>query len=241
MIYVFFFFYHHFFSFFFSSKVNKIKCIISLLNNSQIKRNGILWSATNHALISCQKRFIPLTLEVVVRAPQMTSQQYLSILPRLPLPSGNLQTPFPSISWCYFPISSSVFLSFLLLSLSLAELSSQCQRILRCGHTIWVSISLLWLGDHHALQLLFGLCWEPPRSSHGLCKKFSEVSYSITSQGLGSFSPFLLSRSSSHRHKEILLMLQVFLAEDPEIKYLFCGAPFGSETCLLFCKSSSQF
>ena len=34
---------------------------------------------------------------------------------------------------------------------------------------------------------------------------------------------------------EFLLMLQVFLAEDPEIEYLFCGAPFGSETCLLFC------
>ena len=33
----------------------------------------------------------------------------------------------------------------------------------------------------------------------------------------------------------ILLMLQVFLAEDPEIEYLFCGAPSGSETCLLFC------
>ena len=34
---------------------------------------------------------------------------------------------------------------------------------------------------------------------------------------------------------EILLMLQVFLAEGPEIEYLFCGAPSGSETCLLFC------
>ena len=33
----------------------------------------------------------------------------------------------------------------------------------------------------------------------------------------------------------ILLMLQVLLAEDPEIEYLFCGAPSGSETCLLFC------
>ena len=59
-------------------------------------------------------------------------------------PPGNLQTPFPSIPWCYLPISSSVFLSFLLLSLSLAELSSPCQRILRCGHTIWVSVSLPW-------------------------------------------------------------------------------------------------
>ena len=95
----------------------------------------------------------PLTLEVV-GAPQMTLQQYLSILPCLPLPSGNLQTPFPSIPWCYLPISSSVFLSFLLLSLSLAELSSPSQRILRCGHTIWVSVSLPWLGDHHALLRL---------------------------------------------------------------------------------------
>ena len=31
---------------------------------------------------------------------------------------------------------------------------------------------------------------------------------------------------------EILLMLQVFLAEDPEIEHLFCGAP-SSETCLI--------
>ena len=29
---------------------------------------------------------------------------------------------------------------------------------------------------------------------------------------------------------EILLMLQVFLAEDPEIEYLLCGAPFCPET-----------
>ena len=34
---------------------------------------------------------------------------------------------------------------------------------------------------------------------------------------------------------EILLMLQIFLTEDPEIEYLFCGAPSGSETRLLFC------
>ena len=36
---------------------------------------------------------------------------------------------------------------------------------------------------------------------------------------------------------EILLMLQVFLAEDSEIEYLFCGAPSGSETCLLSCNN----
>ena len=46
-----------------------------------------------------------------------------------------------------------------------------------------------------------GFCREPPRSSHDLCRKCLEVSYSISSQGLGYFSRFLLSRSSSHRHK----------------------------------------
>ena len=141
----------------------------------------------------------PLTLEVVW-APQMTLQQCISTIPCLPLPSGNLQTPFLSIRWCYLPISSSVFLSFLLRSLSPAELSSSCQRILRCGHTTWVSVSLPF-GDHHALQLHSGFCCEHPRSSHGLCRKCSEVSYSISSQRLGSFSRFLLSRSSSHRYK----------------------------------------
>ena len=162
----------------------------------------------------CHKIFVPNGLSALpgaislipsqslnLGAPQMTLQQYLSILPCLPLPWGTLQTHFPSIPWCYLPIFSSVYLSFLLLSLSLAETSSPFQRILRCGYTIWVSVSLPWLGDHHALQLHSGFCCEPPRLSHGLCRKCSEVSYSISSQGLESFSRFLLSRSSSHRHK----------------------------------------
>ena len=133
----------------------------------------------------------PLTLEIV-GVPQMMLQQYLSILPCLSLPSGNLQTPFPSIPWRYLPISSSAFLSFLLLSLSLAELSSPCLRILRCSHTIWVSVSLSWLGDHHALKLHSGFCCEPPRSSHGFCRKCSEVSYSNQSMHmqLGSSQTF---------------------------------------------------
>ena len=67
----------------------------------------------------------PLTLEVV-GAHQMTLQQYLSILLCLSLPSGNLQTPFPPIPWCYLPISSSVFLSFLLLKLDSFDLASTC-------------------------------------------------------------------------------------------------------------------
>ena len=110
----------------------------SLLSKVQIWYTScLLAKGLEHCLSS---HLSALTLEVI-RAPQMTLQQYLSTLPCLPLPSGNLQTPFPSIPWCYLPISSSVFLSFLLLSLSPAKLSSPFQRILRCGHTIGVSIS----------------------------------------------------------------------------------------------------
>ena len=77
-----------------------------------------------------------------------------------------------------------LFLSFLLLSMSPAELSSPCQRTLRCGHTISFSASSPWLRHHHALQLHSGFCCDPPRSSDGLCRKRYEVSYSISSQGL---------------------------------------------------------
>ena len=38
---------------------------------------------------------------------------------------------------------------------------------------------------------------------------------------------------------EILLMLKIFLAEDPEIEYLFYGAPSGSETCLLLARGAN--
>ena len=151
----------------------------------------------------------------------MTLQQYLSILPRLLLPSGNLQTPFLSIPWCYLPISSFVFLSFFLLSLSPAELSWPCPRIFRCGHTIWVSVSLPWLGDHHALQLHSGFCCEPPCLSHGLCRKCSEVSYSISSQGLGSFSLFLRSRSSSQRHKRKVDKMSIRISLTLEASKMF--------------------
>ena len=61
----------------------------------------------------------------------MTLQQYLSTFPCHLPPLLNLQTPFLSIIWCCLPIPSSVFLSFLLLSLFPAELSSPCQRIVR--------------------------------------------------------------------------------------------------------------
>ena len=105
-----------------------------------------VWRKIHLLNILISSHLSPLTSEVV-GAPQMTLQQYLSTLPCLLLPSGNLQTPFPFIPWCYLPISFSVFLSFLLLSLSPAELSSTCP-ILKCGHTICVVVSLPWLGDH---------------------------------------------------------------------------------------------
>ena len=98
-------------------------------------------------------------------------------------------------------VLSSVFLSLLFLSLSPAELPSPCQRILGCGHTFCVSVSSPWSGDPNAFKLHSGLCCEPPRSSHGLCRKHSDVSYCISSQELESFSRVLLSMSSSHSHK----------------------------------------
>ena len=129
----------------------------------------------------------PLISEAV-GTPQMPLQQYLSTILCLPLPSGNHQTPFPSIPCCYLPISSSVFLSFLFISLSPAELSSPCPRI-----PPEFPFSLPWLGDHHALQCHSGFCCEPPCSSHDLCRKCSEVSDSMSFQGLGSFFRLLLT------------------------------------------------
>ena len=125
-----------------------------------------------------------------------------------------------TIPWCYLPIPSTVFLSFLLLSLSSAELSLPCQRILRCGHTIWISVSLPWLEGHHALQLHSGFCCKSLRSSHGLCRKCSEV-YSISSRGLGSFFWVLLSRSGSQRHKERVDKMSVRISLNLEAREMF--------------------
>ena len=89
----------------------------------------------------------PLTSEVV-GAPQMALQQYLSTISYLPLPTGNLHTPFQSISWCYLPISSSVFLSFLILHCPL-------QSRLRHARGSWdVAIPS---------ECPFLYCCEPPR------------------------------------------------------------------------------
>ena len=118
----------------------------------------------------------------------------VATIPFHPSPSSTILRESPnSIPWSHLPISSSVFLSFLHLSLSPTEdLEMWLYR---------VSVSSPWLGGHHALQLQSGFCCKPPRSSHGLCRKCSEF-YSISSRGLESFSWVLPSRSSSHRHKE---------------------------------------
>ena len=42
---------------------------------------------------------------------------------------------------------------FFCLPLLLAPFTVTCRIVLRCGHTIWVSFSLPWLGDYHAFQL----------------------------------------------------------------------------------------
>ena len=109
----------------------------------------------------------PLTMEVV-RAPQITLQPFHPS--RSSAAFMESPTPFPSIPWCYLPISS-VFLS-LLLSLSPAEL-----RILRCGHTIFTMVR-----RSSCTPIAFWMCCKPPRSSHGLCRKCSEVCYSISSR-----------------------------------------------------------
>ena len=57
------------------------------------------------------------------REPQMTLQQYLSILPCLPLSSGNLQTPFPSFNGI---LSSHLFFC---LPLHLAPFTVPCRIV----------------------------------------------------------------------------------------------------------------
>ena len=80
-------------------------------------------------------------------------QQYLSIFPCLPLPSGNLQTPFLSILWCCLPMSP-VFLSPLLLSLSLQN----CRHHARGS---WDMATFSKAKTHHQLiqsQVFYGCC-----------------------------------------------------------------------------------
>ena len=85
---------------------------------------------------------------VVFGAPLMTLQQYLSIF----MSSAALrESPFLSILWCYLPISSSVFLSFLVL----------CRIVFMAMPSEFPFLHHGYIGGHHALQLHSGFCCEP--------------------------------------------------------------------------------
>ena len=74
---------------------------------------------------------------------------------------------------------------FLCLLLFLAPLKN-CLRHARGSWNVVIPSEFLFL--HHSYEIIMysGFCCKPPHSSHGLCRKYSEVSYSISSQGLGS-------------------------------------------------------
>ena len=54
-----------------------------------------------------------------------------------------------------------------------------------------------------------GYCCERPHTSHGLCRKCSEVSDSISSPGLGSFFRVLLQDSALTGAKECRMIKQI--------------------------------
>ena len=69
------------------------------------------------------------------------------------------------------PVHSLMLSSHLFFCLLLLLASSGSSNV-----AIWVSVSLPWVGDHHVLQMHSGFCCETRLSSHGLCRKCSEVS-----------------------------------------------------------------
>ena len=72
-----------------------------------------------------------------------------------------------------FPIVFPVILSVLLLSLLHAE-------NLEAWPSIWFSLSSPWMVDRHALRFHPGSCCEPPRSTHGFCRRYSDASNTET-------------------------------------------------------------
>ena len=143
-------------------------------------------------------RFSPFTSEIV-GAPQVTWQQYLSALTFFRCPQ-EISIPIHSLK-----LSSHLFFCLRLL---LAPFTVPCRIVFAMPEDLemWpyhLSFHFFTVVRRSSCTpTVFEFCCEPPRSSHGLFRKCSEVSYSISSQGLGSFSRFLLSRSSSHWPKE---------------------------------------
>ena len=128
----------------------------------------------------------------------MTLQQKLSILPCLLLPSGNLTSTIPVHS---LMLSSHLFFC---LPRLLASFTVSCRTVFAMPKNleIWpcrLSFRFFTMVKRSSCTPI--AFWILLRSSHGLCRKCSEISYCISSQGLGSFSRVLWSRSSSQRHK----------------------------------------
>ena len=115
----------------------------------------------------------------VIGAPQMTLQQYLSTLPCSLL--KGISKPHSH------PFLDVIFPSLLLSSSPSCSFHCPLQNCLRHAQGSEFPFFLPRLGDHHTLQLHSGFCCKPALSSHGLCRKYAEVSYRISTQGLGYF------------------------------------------------------
>ena len=82
---------------------------------------------------------------------------------------------------------------------------------------------------HIAFRILLQTSCTP----YGLYRKCSEVSDSISSQGLGSFSRFLLSRSSSHRHKVDKMSIRISLTLEASEMFLSLHMIFSLERAVV--------
>ena len=102
----------------------------------------------------------------------------------------------------FIPVHSFILSShlFFCLPLLLAPFTVPCRTVFAMPEYLEIWPYLLSF-RFFTMVMRSGSCCEPHHSPHGLCMKCSKVSDSISSQGHGFFR-VLLSRSSSHRHKE---------------------------------------
>ena len=127
----------------------------------------------------------------VVGAPQMVLQQYLSPVFRCPHGISKLHScPFLDVIFSSLLLSSSPSCSF---HCPLQNcLTVLCRIVFNMPEDfgMWpyhLSFRFFTMVRRSSYTPV-AFCCEPPRSSHSLCRKFSDVFYSISSQGLGSFS-----------------------------------------------------
>ena len=174
---------------------------------------GSLWTKVNdldlwhyifmyYSLSRPHISLIPLTL-TVVGAPQMMVQQYLSHLSVSPVVLREYPKSIPDHS---LMLSSHIFFCLPLLR---APFTDPCRIVFAIPedlemwpyHLSFRFSTMVRRSSCTPIAFWILLQTKDPCSSHGLCRKWSEVSYSISSQWIGSFSRVLLSRSSFHRHK----------------------------------------